>query len=72
MDGQESFAEFGSAVSTEGEEGSPSAADKSHIFDFEMDDAKASDGDGSMLGRVLIYSTIVTVVAIAIIWKRFQ
>ena len=72
MDQRESFAEFGNAADTEGEEGWRSAADKSRTFDLAVDRAKASDGDGGMLGRVLIYSIIVTVVAIAIIWKRFQ
>ena len=72
MDQRESFAEFGSAADNEFEEGRRSAADKLHTFDFEVDRAKASDGDGGMLGRLLIYSIIVTVVAIAIVWKRFQ
>jgi hypothetical protein len=29
------------------------------------------DGDGAMLGRVLIYASIITVVVALIIWKRF-
>jgi hypothetical protein len=32
---------------------------------------RASDGDGAMLGRVLIYASIITVVAALIIWKQF-
>jgi hypothetical protein len=29
------------------------------------------DGDGAMLGRVLIYASIITVIVALIIWKRF-
>jgi hypothetical protein len=32
---------------------------------------RASDGDGAMLGRVLIYASIITVVVALIIWKWF-
>jgi hypothetical protein len=32
---------------------------------------RAFDGDGAMLGRVLIYASILTVVVALIIWKRF-
>ena len=32
----------------------------------------ASDGDGAMLGRVLIYASIITVVVGVIIWKQFS
>jgi len=29
------------------------------------------DGDGAMLGRVLIYASIITVIVALIVWKRF-
>jgi hypothetical protein len=33
---------------------------------------RASDGDGAMLGRVLIYASIITVVVALIIWKQLS
>jgi len=71
MDQRESFAEFGSAKGIRREEGDRSAPDTSDIRDLETDAAKASDGDGAMLGRVLIYASIVAVGVVAILWKRF-
>ena len=33
--------------------------------------ACAADGDGAMVGRVLIYASIITVIVAVIIWKQF-
>jgi len=71
MDQRESFAEFGSAKGSGREEGDRSTLDASNIHDLEADAARASDGDGAMLGRVLIYASIVAVGFVAILWKRF-
>ena len=39
--------------------------------DSRLERPRAFDGDGAMLGRVLIYASIITVVVALIIWKRF-
>jgi len=37
---------------------------------YGLDLLRASDGDGGMLGRVLIYAVIITVVIAVIMWKQ--
>jgi hypothetical protein len=71
MDQRGSFGEFGSAKGIGREEGHRSATDTPDIRDLETDAAIASDGDGAMLGRVLIYASIVAVGVVAILCKRF-
>ena len=39
--------------------------------DSHQERPRAFDGDGAMLGRVLIYASIITVVVVLIIWKLF-
>jgi hypothetical protein len=39
--------------------------------DSRLEQPRAFDGDGAMLGRVLIYASIIAVVVALIIWKRF-
>ena len=40
-------------------------------IDSRQERPRAFDGDGAMLGRVLIYASIIAVVVALIIWKRF-
>jgi hypothetical protein len=51
------------------------AASASDTAAFDVDSrherSRAFDGDGAMLGRILIYASIITVVVALIIWKRF-
>jgi hypothetical protein len=53
-------------------ENAPPAID---VVAFDVDSGqelpRPFDGDGAMLGRVLIYASVITVVIALIIWKRF-
>jgi hypothetical protein len=55
--------------------GNADATPASDVDAFDVDDPqerlRASDGDGAMLGRVLIYASIITVVIAVILWNRF-
>jgi hypothetical protein len=50
----------------------PSAIDVAAFdVDYPQELPRPFDGDGAMLGRVLIYASIIAVVVALIIWKRF-
>jgi hypothetical protein len=69
MDQRESFAEFANAPDVDRSE--PGLVGSTpDIGDLQIDGDGASDGDGGMLGRVLIYACIVTGAIATLIWRR--
>lgn len=68
MDQRELFADFGYAPDIDSSEAGLVDLSAPDIRDLEIDKGIASDGDGAMLGSVLIYAGIIAVVAVTI-WK---
>jgi hypothetical protein len=72
MEQRDLSADFGVAPDIESREG--------EHFDFNAPDTRdlrtgvvvvaASDGDGGMLGRVLVYASIMVVATVMFIWRR--
>jgi hypothetical protein len=69
MDQREIFAEFGGAPDADSGEAWYIGLDALGARDREASDVPAHDGDGGMLGRVLIYTAIIAVLALAL-WRH--
>ena len=69
MDRRELFADFGHAPDIDSCEAGIVGLGTPDIGDLEMGDT-ASDGDGGMLGRVLIYASIISVAVAMLVWKH--
>jgi hypothetical protein len=69
MDQREIFAEFGGALGADSGEAWRVGLDALDARDREANGVPASDGDGGMLGRVLIYTAIIAVLALAL-WRH--
>ena len=69
MDQREIFAEFGGALGDDRGEAWHVDLDALDARDREANDVSTSDGDGGMLGRVLIYTAILTILALTL-WRH--
>ena len=70
MDQREIFAEFGGAPDIDSGEAGGVGLNALDTRDVETNGVAASDGDGGMLGRVLIYATIIAVGVAILVWNR--
>jgi hypothetical protein len=70
MDQREIFAEFGGAPDIDSCEAEGVGLNALDARDVETNGVAASDGDGGMLGRVLIYATIISVGVAILVWNR--
>jgi len=70
MDQREIFAEFGGAPDIDSDVAGGIGLNSLDTRDDETNAVAASDGDGGMLGRVLIYATIISVGVAMLVWKR--
>ena len=69
MDQRELSADFGRLPGVDNSEAWRVDLNAPDMRDLEPDSVAASDGDGGMLGRVLIYTAIIAVLAVAL-WSH--
>ena len=70
MDQRELSVGFGRAPDVDSGETERVSVNAPDARDLEADGVAAPDGDGGMLGRVLVYASIVVVAVAMLVWNR--